>query len=120
MTKNINCIQQNQIILHDQHTKFMLLNYQKSVTSPDHHSEYGGLPALSIWRGDVESSMGRIVDGVRCKFKPSARLRQKNNSLTIGKKVPPLEKGKYLDNTMCSKLLAAKIYFSLNTHDLLQ
>jgi len=34
----------------------MLLNYQKSVTSPDHHSEYGGLPALSIWRGEKESS----------------------------------------------------------------
>jgi len=37
----------------------------KSVTSPDHHSEYGGLPALSVWKGETESSNRCDVDGVR-------------------------------------------------------
>jgi hypothetical protein len=40
---------------------------RKSVTSPDHHSEYGGLPALSIWRGETESSTAVMaIGGVEC------------------------------------------------------
>jgi len=34
----------------------LLASVNEKCYLTDHHSEYGGLPALSVWKGETESS----------------------------------------------------------------